>query len=224
MNIEYTGRSFTINDRTRRFTETKLDKVLKFIEEPVDVHVILDTEKRHQIAELHISHRHGMLQAKDTADEMFEAINGAVETAEKQARRAHKKFFSRRRRTTHRSLESDHPTWPIDVIDANTFGAEAADEQVDASATDDAAVNGYEAPPAAEMEPAVDPDDAAAAVGTRVIKTTHIEIKPMTLDEAAVALEASKNEFFVFLDSTTDRVSVLYRRRDQHYGLIAPEW
>jgi len=27
----------------------------------------------------------------------------------------------------------------------------------------------------------------------------------------------------VFRDSSSDRLSVLYKRKDQHYGLIAPE-
>jgi putative sigma-54 modulation protein len=58
----------------------------------------------------------------------------------------------------------------------------------------------------------------------RVIKTTQLPIKPMTIDEAALELDRSKNEFFVFLDSTTERVSVIYRRQDKHYGLIAPEF
>lgn len=59
--------------------------------------------------------------------------------------------------------------------------------------------------------------------GPRVVKTTRLPIKPMTIDEAALQLEDSKNDFFVFRDSSSDRVSVLYRRRDQNYGLIAPE-
>jgi putative sigma-54 modulation protein len=57
----------------------------------------------------------------------------------------------------------------------------------------------------------------------RVIRESRLEIKPMTLDEAALQLETSKNEFVVFVDADSERVHVLYRRRDDHYGLIAPE-
>lgn len=57
----------------------------------------------------------------------------------------------------------------------------------------------------------------------RVVKASRLPIKPMSIEEAALQLEDSKNDFFVFRDSTTDKVSVLYRRRDQNYGLIAPE-
>jgi len=57
----------------------------------------------------------------------------------------------------------------------------------------------------------------------RVIETTHLDVKPMTLDEAAIELDGSEVGFVVFRDASNDRLSVLYRRKDQHYGLIAPE-
>jgi putative sigma-54 modulation protein len=57
----------------------------------------------------------------------------------------------------------------------------------------------------------------------RVIETGHLSIKPMTLDEAALELDVSEQGFVVFRDATNDRLSVLYKRKDRHYGLIAPE-
>ena len=45
----------------------------------------------------------------------------------------------------------------------------------------------------------------------------------MSLDEAALQLEGSKNDFVVFRDANSDQVSVLYRRKDSNYGLISPE-
>jgi putative sigma-54 modulation protein len=56
-----------------------------------------------------------------------------------------------------------------------------------------------------------------------VIETSHLHIKPMTLDEAALELDVSEQGFVVFRDATSDRLSVLYKRKDQNYGLIAPE-
>lgn len=57
----------------------------------------------------------------------------------------------------------------------------------------------------------------------RVIESTHLRIKPMTVEEAALALESSDDGFVVFRDAGNDRVSVLYRRKDRNFGLIAPE-
>ncbi len=57
----------------------------------------------------------------------------------------------------------------------------------------------------------------------RVIETTELAIKPMSVEEAVLALEDSPHGFVVFHDSGRDRLSVLYRRKDKNYGLIAPE-
>ena len=45
----------------------------------------------------------------------------------------------------------------------------------------------------------------------------------MSIEEAALRLQDAKNEFIVFRDLDTDRISVIYKRRDNNIGLIAPE-
>jgi putative sigma-54 modulation protein len=57
----------------------------------------------------------------------------------------------------------------------------------------------------------------------RIIKSSNLEIKPMSLEEAALQLDSSKNDFLVFRDAANDQVSVLYKRKDANYGLIVPE-
>ena len=57
----------------------------------------------------------------------------------------------------------------------------------------------------------------------RIIKTTNLPIRPMSIEEAALHLDESKNAFMVFRDLDTDKVSVIYKRRDHNLGLIAPE-
>lgn len=59
---------------------------------------------------------------------------------------------------------------------------------------------------------------------TRILKTNNISILPMTIEDAAIRLDDSKNEFIVFRDIDTDKVSVIYKRRDNNLGLIAPEF
>ena len=45
----------------------------------------------------------------------------------------------------------------------------------------------------------------------------------MTLDEAAIEVWGREEGFLVFRDARTERVSVLYRRKDGNLGLIEPE-
>jgi len=58
----------------------------------------------------------------------------------------------------------------------------------------------------------------------RIVSTAKVPVKPMSAEEAALELDASLHEFLVFHDSTSQRVSVLYKRKDGDFGLIAPEW
>jgi putative sigma-54 modulation protein len=57
-----------------------------------------------------------------------------------------------------------------------------------------------------------------------VIRNTRLQIKPMSIEEAALQLDGAKNDFVVFRDATSDRISVLYKRKDDNYGLIAPDF
>jgi putative sigma-54 modulation protein len=58
---------------------------------------------------------------------------------------------------------------------------------------------------------------------SRVVRSRATAAKPMGVDEAALAMESSGENVLVFRDSSNDRVSVLYRRRDGDLGLIVPE-
>ena len=182
MKIEYVARGYTPDEQLRRYAEDKLKKVLKFLEEPVEVHATLETEKRHAIADLQVSHRYGTLQSRETAEQMLDAVNLAVDKLETQAGRARKKYKDKRRRAQRAETNGHH--WPVDVIDRGSL----------------------------------------AGGGARVIKSGTLPIKPMSIEEAAMQLDASEHDFVVFRDSESERVSVLYKRRDANYGLIAPEF
>ncbi len=57
----------------------------------------------------------------------------------------------------------------------------------------------------------------------RVRRVPRYPVKPMTVDEAAMAVEGGNDAFLVFRNAVTDSINVLYRRKDGHLGLIEPE-
>jgi putative sigma-54 modulation protein len=61
------------------------------------------------------------------------------------------------------------------------------------------------------------------APGPRVIRNRRFAVKPMTIEEAALEVGASADGVLVFRDASTERVNVLYRRKDGNLGLIEPE-
>ncbi len=59
--------------------------------------------------------------------------------------------------------------------------------------------------------------------GSRIIRASRYSVKPMTVEDAALAVEDSPNAFLVFRNAQTDSVNVLYRRRNGDLGLIDPD-
>jgi putative sigma-54 modulation protein len=56
-----------------------------------------------------------------------------------------------------------------------------------------------------------------------IVKTKQFAVKPMSAEEAVLQLELVGHDFFVFRNSESDEVNVVYRRRDGGYGLIEPQ-
>lgn len=57
----------------------------------------------------------------------------------------------------------------------------------------------------------------------KVVKTKRFPVKPLSLEEAIVQMDLLSHDFFVFANADTERVNVLYRRKDGNYGLLEPE-
>lgn len=127
MKVEYVARHYELNDRVRTFTESKLRKLEKFLQEPIEAHVMLETAKHRNRADLRLTHRFGMIQATEDTDEMFDAINLAVDKAEKQARRSNKKFHAKRRRG---GREEAKQSWPLAILDADSMGSGGAPDVI----------------------------------------------------------------------------------------------
>lgn len=56
-----------------------------------------------------------------------------------------------------------------------------------------------------------------------IVKSKQFPVKPMTPEEAVLQLELVGHDFFVFQNSESGDVNVVYRRRDGKYGLIEPQ-
>jgi putative sigma-54 modulation protein len=69
--------------------------------------------------------------------------------------------------------------------------------------------------PEAEVAPAPDSPQI-------VDSNSYYSVKPMTAEEAVLQLSGEENQFLVFRNADSDRVSVIYKRKDGNFGLIQP--
>ena len=185
MQIEFVGKHVALADGLRNEVEQRLAPAGRFLNEPVEVRVVLESgggEKHLYTADVHVSHRAGSLRARAERPDLTESVAEATAAIVEQARRGRQKRVDRRRRA-HRE-GAPRRRWPVDVVARESVGGSGRPE---------------------------------------ILRSSSIEIEPMTLGEAAQRLERSRNEFYVFLDSESEQLSVLYKRRDDQYGLISPE-
>ncbi len=57
----------------------------------------------------------------------------------------------------------------------------------------------------------------------QVVKVKRFLLKPMDVEEAILQMELLGHDFFIFRDAETDRIGVVYKRKDGKYGLIIGE-
>ncbi len=59
---------------------------------------------------------------------------------------------------------------------------------------------------------------------SKIVKTKRFPVKPMSAEEAVLQMELIGHNFFVYTNSDTEEVNVVYKRKDGNYGLIEPNY
>ena len=59
--------------------------------------------------------------------------------------------------------------------------------------------------------------------GISIVRTKKFAVKPLTPEDACVEMELLGHNFFVFRNIDTDEVNVVYKRKENTYGLIEAE-
>ncbi len=58
----------------------------------------------------------------------------------------------------------------------------------------------------------------------KIIRSKKFDIKPMYPEDACIQMELLGHDFFVFMNAESEEVNVVYKRKDNTYGLIEPEF
>ena len=175
MQVIVSFRNIEPSDPLKLYAEEKLSRIKKYLEEPIEAHLVLKVEKFRHIAEVSVDASGLRLNGNEQTDDMYTTIDLLVDSLEGQIKRGKDK--GRRRRTG---------------VAEKTAGAGEFTREVTTGS---------------DEEP-------------RVIRVAQVHAKPMHLDEAVIELNLSTGEFMVFTNRSTNRVNVLYRRKDGNFGLI----
>ena len=61
---------------------------------------------------------------------------------------------------------------------------------------------------------------AEDSIDAKVVETRKMVLKPMSIEDAVLEMETTKNRFVIYRDSSTENVMVIYRREDGKFGLL----
>ena len=70
----------------------------------------------------------------------------------------------------------------------------------------------------------INDEDSESDGIAKIVKTKRFAVKPMSVEEAAMQMDLLGHNFFVFANDNTNKVNVLYKRKDGNFGLIEPEF
>jgi len=58
---------------------------------------------------------------------------------------------------------------------------------------------------------------------TKIVKRKKVDVKPMSEEEAVLQMELLGHDFYLFKDADTMKPTLVYKRRDNQYGIIETE-
>ncbi|WP_326911167.1 ribosome hibernation-promoting factor, HPF/YfiA family [Sedimentibacter sp. MB31-C6] len=175
MKVSIYGKNMQLTDALKEATIKKIKRLEKFFQQDVDAKVVLSIENKDQKVEVTIPFNGRIARVEESSDDMYNAIDDAVESLEQQIRKHKTKLLDKRQSSQSIKFEN--------------------------------------------IEPLEDDDD----IEFKVVKTKRFAIKPMGIEEAILQMNLLKHNFFVFLNADTEEVNVVYKRKDNNYGLIEPE-
>ena len=69
-------------------------------------------------------------------------------------------------------------------------------------------------------ESEIEAQESLVDSGPRIIKTERVDIKPMDINEAAMQIKLSNQNFLVFANTKSKQINIIYKRKDGNLGLI----
>ena len=130
MQITTTFRHMEPSDALKSYAEEKLDRVKKYIDEPIVAQVFLTVEKIRHMAEVTLTAKGITIKASEETNDMYAAVDAVVDKIERQMRRykerikAHKPSTDTRERQVQKSIvaaESIEQSREPVVIKTKTF-------------------------------------------------------------------------------------------------------
>ena len=175
MKVNIVGKNVKVTPAIAEKVNKKLDHLTKYflIDDNVTAKVLIRTYPVGQKIEVTIPTKYAILRAEVVDDDLYAAIDLAIDKLEDQIRRQKTRLQRKNR---------------LYLAEAFLDEEESGQDDID-----------------------------------EVVKTKSIEPQEMSLDEAIMKMELLGHDFFIYTDDETEKIAVVYKRKDGDYGLIETE-
>ncbi len=123
MQVSVTFRNTEATEALKRHVEEKVRKLRKFLDRAIEAHVVLSIEKFRHIADVTLLVGGVTLKAEEVTEDMYSAIDLAMEKIDRQVRR-YKDKITRHKPNYHGNHGLEPRTVPAYVVEANPPGEE----------------------------------------------------------------------------------------------------
>ena len=195
--IQVTGRHVSVTEAMKEYCRRRLSCLHLDYPKIIEVQMILDVQKYRHTAEMILHcNNHITLEATAESGDMYASVDEVVDKIARQMRKYKTRLMQHHRPRKHaiRHIEEKVLRW--EWVEATEQAPEPINVEDGSSETN-------------RSEPSV-------------IKTEKYPVKPMFIDEAVLQMEMSTKQFLVFLNAKTERMNVIYRRKNGDFGLIEP--
>ncbi|MBS1767474.1 MAG: ribosome-associated translation inhibitor RaiA [Acidobacteria bacterium] len=108
MKVNFTGRHVEVSSALKAQAQERLDKMASFLDDIIDVHVILSVEKHRHQAEVTLKTRASAFVASAESMDMYKSLSEAMDKLESQAHKhAAKKTSGRHEATPRKDLVAE---------------------------------------------------------------------------------------------------------------------
>ncbi len=116
MQVSVTFRNMESKEVLREYVQEKISKLKKYLDYPLEANVVLSVEKHRHIAEVTLVANRITLNAQEETEDMFSAIDRAVDKLERQMLKYKEKI---KRHKSNSSLPESR--WRMDIYAADSF-------------------------------------------------------------------------------------------------------
>ena len=114
MEITVTFRHMEPTESLKDYAEEKISKIEKYLDFPVEAHIVLGVEKFRHLADVTLSLNGTLIKGVEETEDMYSAIDQVMSKVEKQVKRYRSKIISRR--TESRKNDDIYPRGETDEV------------------------------------------------------------------------------------------------------------